>query len=164
MVSRFANVQAVYSSPLERAQETARPIALSMGMEVRTEDDLNECDFGEWTGAELEKLMRLDSWGTVQKWPSGWRFPGGESFQEMQARMVACVARLAERHKEGALVAVSHADPIKAVAAHAMGVHLDLFQRLVVSPASVTAISFSSHGPSVLAVNGVTGLDGLVTN
>nr|MDA8392075.1 MSMEG_4193 family putative phosphomutase [Actinomycetota bacterium] len=145
-LSRLRKVQAVYSSPLERALETASPIAAALGTEVRTEEDLNECDFGEWTGGELKKLAELDSWRTVQQWPSGWRFPGGESFAEMQSRIVACVGRLADRHRGAAFVAVSHADPIKAATAHALGLHLDLFQRLVIAPASVTAISLSASG------------------
>lgn len=146
-------VSAVYASPLERAAETAAPIAAGLGLGVVIEPGLLECDFGEWTGAELKALAKLPEWATVQRWPSGWRFPGGESFAEMQARMVGCVSGLCAAHPGGTVVAVSHADPIKAVLAHALGTHLDLFQRIVVSPCSVSAVAYGSTGPTVLAVN-----------
>jgi probable phosphoglycerate mutase len=143
----------VYASPLERTQETAAPLAAALGLRVRVARGLIECDFGEWTGDTLKKLMKLPEWATVQRYPSGFRFPGGESFSGMQARMVATVADLRVRHRGETIVAVSHADPIKAVVADALGTHLDLFQRIVISPCSVTAISYGPTGPIVLAVN-----------
>ncbi len=146
-------VAAVYASPLERTRETAAPIARGCGLRVRTERGLLEADFGDWTGAALDKLRRLPQWQSVQRNPSGFRFPGGESFTEMQARIVATLQRLTAAHQGETIVAVSHADPIKAAAAHALGTHLDLFQRIVVSPCSVTAISYGPDGPTVLAVN-----------
>lgn len=151
-------VEAVYSSPMERAQETAAPIASQLGLEVRLDPGLLECDFGEWTGAELKTLGKLAEWTTVQRWPSGWRFPGGESFSEMQARMLATIDTLRARHPGGTVVAVSHADPIKAAVSHALGSHLDLFQRIVVSPCSVSAIAYGPCGPTVLSVNTVSSL------
>ena len=114
---------------------------------------LLECDFGEWTGRELKELMKLPEWSTVQRYPSGFRFPEGESFTEMQTRITTSVARLCAKHRGETIVAVSHADPIKAAVAAAMGTHLDLFQRIVVSPCSVTAVLYSDGGPIVLAVN-----------
>jgi len=146
-------ITAVYTSPLERARETAAPIAAALGMRAKPARGLLECDFGEWTGAQLKELSRLPAWTTVQHHPSGFRFPGGESFAGMQARMVETVARLCERHRGETVVAVSHADPIKAATADALGTHLDLFQRIVVSPGSVTAVSYGAAGPTVLAVN-----------
>jgi broad specificity phosphatase PhoE len=119
---------------------------------------LLECDFGEWTGQDLKQLTKLPEWKTVQRYPSGFRFPGGESFVEMQTRIVDTVSRLVASHAGKVVVAVSHADPIKAVVAQAMGTHLDLFQRIVVSPCSVTAIAYSNDGPVVLCVNS-TGRD-----
>jgi probable phosphoglycerate mutase len=152
-IAGLKKVDAVYASPLERTRETAAPIAKARKLRVRADKGLLECDFGTWTGAELKDLRKLPEWKTVQSFPSGFRFPGGESFTEMQSRMVDTVDRLVRRHPGGVVVAVSHADPIKALAAHAMGTHLDLFQRLVVSPCSVTAIAYSTTGPTVLAVN-----------
>ncbi|MBO0693559.1 MAG: histidine phosphatase family protein [Acidimicrobiaceae bacterium] len=144
---------AVYASPMERTRETASPIAAALGLRVAVRRGLIECDFGEWTGAELKTLFKKPEWTTVQRFPSGFGFPGGESFSGMQARMVETTAALVAEHPGEAIVAVSHADPIKAVVAAALGTHLDLFQRIVISPCSVTAISYGTAGPTVLAVN-----------
>ena len=152
-IGALDDVRAVYASPLERAQETAAPIARATGRRVRRVDGLNECDFGDWTGRKLADLRRLAAWRQVQGTPSGFRFPGGESFAEMQTRICGTLGELTARHRGGAIVAVSHADPIKAAVAQAVGTHLDLFQRLVISPCSITVIAYSSHGPLVLAVN-----------
>src|SRR4051812_7573813 len=151
-------VAAVYASPLERTRETAAPIAKQLGLRVRASRGLLECDFGEWTGRELKGLMKLPEWKQVQRYPSGFRFPAGESFVDMQTRMVDTVHRLVESHRGKVVVAVSHADPIKAAVAHAVGTHLDLFQRIVVSPCSVTAIAYGAESPVVLCVNS-TGRD-----
>ncbi|HXQ76048.1 MAG TPA: histidine phosphatase family protein [Acidimicrobiales bacterium] len=144
---------AVYASPLERAVETARPIASKLGLRVRIDKGLLECDFGDWTGKSLRLLARRREWRTVQLLPASFRFPGGESFVEMQMRMVDTLDRLAERHRGGTFVAVSHADPIKAAVAATAGVPLDLFQRLVVSPCSVTALVRDENANHVLCVN-----------
>jgi probable phosphoglycerate mutase len=152
-IAPLKKVAAVYASPLERTRETASPIAKAIGQRVRIDRGLLECDFGDWTGEELKTLNRLPEWSTVQRYPSGFRFPGGESFIEMQTRMVATLERLAAQHRGETIVAVSHADPIKAAVAHALGTHLDLFQRIVVSPCSISAIWYSSGGPAVLATN-----------
>jgi probable phosphoglycerate mutase len=157
-------VAAVYSSPLERARETAAPIAEARRLPVQVEPGLDECDFGRWTGARLRRLARTPEWRVVQRHPSGFRFPGGESFVEMQARVTSTLGRLVAAHPGQALVAVSHADPIKAAVAHALGAHLDLFQRIVISPASVTVIAYRPEGPVVLTVNSTAGdWNGLAT-
>lgn len=156
-IGDLGGIDAVYASPLVRTRETARPIGAAVGKNVVVERGLIECDFGDWTGEPLKKLMKLPEWSRVQRHPSGFRFPGGESFSEMQHRITATLISLAERHRGGTVVAVSHADPIKAAVAHALGTHLDLFQRIVISPCSITAISFSDNGPTVLMVNSITG-------
>ena len=153
-----ARVAAVYASPLERTRETAAPIGKAVKKRVRVNRGLLECDFGQWTGKELKALGKLPEWKQVQRYPSCVRFPGGESFTEMQMRITDAVAKLVASHPGKTVVAVSHADPIKAVVAHAMGTHLDLFQRIVVSPCSVTAILYTADGPVVLCVNS-TGRD-----
>jgi probable phosphomutase (TIGR03848 family) len=149
---------AVYASPLERAVETARPIAARLGLRVRIDKGLLECDFGEWTGKNLRVLGRRHEWRTVQLLPGSFRFPGGESFLEMQSRMVETIDRLADRHRGGSFVAVSHADPIKAAVAATAGVPLDLFQRLVVSPCSVSALARGEGSNHVLCVNATSSL------
>ena len=150
-------VDAIYASPLERTRETAAPIAKARGLKVVADRGLLECDFGEWTGRQLKELMKLPEWTTVQRYPSGFRFPGGDSFAEMQTRITGAVADLVERHRGGTVIAVSHADPIKAAVASALGTHLDLFQRIVISPCSVTTIAYGAGGPIVLNVNSTTG-------
>jgi probable phosphoglycerate mutase len=102
---------------------------------------LLECDFGDWTGVELKKLMKLSEWNTVQRAPSTFRFPNGESFTEMQTRMVSTLDRLRAAHDGGVVVCVSRRHHQAAVA-HAMGTHIDLFQH-VISPCSITAIAYS---------------------
>jgi len=157
-IAELDRVDAVYSSPLERTRETAAPIAKARSLKVTVERGLLECDFGEWTGKELKALSKLPEWSGVQRHPSGFRFPGGESFPEMQARMAGTLAKLRDRHPGETIVAVSHADPIKAAVAEAVGTPLDLFQRIVISPCSVTAIAFAMTGPAVLAVNSTSTL------
>jgi probable phosphoglycerate mutase len=156
-IAALPKVDAIYASPLERARETAAPIAAARGLKVQIDKGLVECDFGEWTGAELKKLMKLPEWSTVQRAPSTFTFPGGESFTAMQARMVSAIDRLRAKHPGGTIVCVSHADPIKAAVAHAMGTHIDLFQRIVISTCSITAIAYGMGAPVVLTVNSTGG-------
>jgi probable phosphoglycerate mutase len=156
-VAELKRVDAIYTSPLERARETAAPIATARELKPAVNRGLLECDFGDWTGAELKKLMKLPEWRTVQGYPSGFRFPGGESFVEMQDRMVGAIGQLVARHRGGVVVCVSHADPIKSAVAHALGTHLDLFQRIVISTCSITAVSYGMGGPVVLTVNSTGG-------
>jgi probable phosphomutase (TIGR03848 family) len=156
-IGELKSVDAIYTSPLERARETAAPIATTRQLKATVDRGLLECDFGEWTGAELKKLAKQPEWRTVQSYPSGFRFPGGESFVEMQDRMVGAVDRLVAKHRGGVIVCVSHADPIKAAVAHALGTHLDLFQRIVISTCSVTAVAYGTGGPVVLTVNSTGG-------
>jgi len=156
-LSKIKKVAAIYASPLERARETAVPIAKALKQKVIINKGLLECDFGDWTGEELAKLMKLPEWSNVQRAPSTFRFPKGESFTEMQTRMVSTLDDLRKKHSGGVVICVSHADPIKAAVAHAMGTHIDLFQRIVISTCSVTAVSYSSFGPVVLTVNSTGG-------
>lgn len=156
-LSKLSKVSAIYASPLERARETAAPIAKVLNKKVLINKGLLECDFGNWTGKELAKLMKLPEWSTVQRAPSTFRFPNGESFTEMQTRMTTTLDELRMKHAGGVVICVSHADPIKAAVAHAMGTHLDLFQRIVISTCSVSAISYSTYGPVVLTVNSTGG-------
>jgi len=152
-IAKLKRVAAVYASPLERARETAMPIARIRSLALRIERGLLELDVGRWTGSRLDRLSKRPEWTTVQRYPSGFRFPEGESFVEMQARVTAALARMVEHHRGGVVVAVSHADPIKAALAHALGMHLDLFQRLAIAPGSITTIVYGAGGPTVLGMN-----------
>ncbi len=154
-LAAMPKVEAVYASPLERTRETAGAIAKALGLKVKLDKGLLEADIGDWTGQELKVVRRTPEWKIVHSYPSGFRFPGGESFVEMQTRTVSALERLRLAHPGQTIVAVSHADTIKAAVAHALGTHLDLFQRIVISPCSVTAIAYGDGGPTVLSVNTV---------
>jgi probable phosphoglycerate mutase len=156
-IEPLPRVAAIYSSPLERARETAQAIARVRRLPVRIERGLLECDFGEWTGERLDRLRRRPEWDVVQRHPSAFRFPGGESFTEVQARITGALARLVAQHPGRVVVAVSHADPIKAAVAHALGMPLDLFQRIVIATASITAIAYGRTNATALTVNSVGG-------
>ena len=156
-IGKLKKVTAIYCSPLERARETAAPIARVRDLALRIDRGLMEADTGEWTGKSLARLRWRPEWRTVQYHPSGFRFPGGDSFAELQARVVTTVGRLAEAHRGGTIVAVSHADPIKLAVTHAMGTHLDLFQRVMIGLYSVSAIVYRPEGPLVLTVNSMDG-------
>ncbi|MDQ6798529.1 MAG: MSMEG_4193 family putative phosphomutase [Actinomycetota bacterium] len=160
-LAALKSIDAIYASPLERTRETAAAIATLRGLKVRIDRGLLELDIGAWTGDELKAASRRPEWKVVQRYPSGFRFPDGESFVEMQGRMVATVARIRATHPGQTVVAVSHADPIKAAIGHAMGAHLDMFQRFAVSPCSVSAVSYGDSGPMVLSVNSVGELKSL---
>ena len=156
-LAELRQVDALYCSPLERTRETAAPIGRALGLKPKVARGLLECDFGDWTGSKLKDLFKLPEWRTVQKAPSTFRFPNGESFIEMQVRIVSTLDQLRTRHPGGTIVCVSHADPIKAAVAHAMGTHLDLFQRIVISPCSISAFAWSTDGPIALTVNSIGG-------
>lgn len=149
----------IVTSPLERCRQTARAIAsLHEQAPLVTERGIQECDYGDWTGRPIKDLMGEPLWGTVQKQPSAAHFPGGESLTAMTARAVAAVRRVdaevAAEHGEGAVwVGVSHGDIIKALLADALGMHLDLFQRIHVDPASISIIRYLPDRPCVLAQN-----------
>ena len=156
-IAELPRVDAIYASPLERARETAAPIGKALQQRVKINKGLLECDFGDWTGEQLSTLMKKPEWSTVQRAPSSFRFPNGESFTEMQTRMVTTLDNIRQEHPGGVVVCVSHADPIKAAVAHAMGTHLDLFQRIVIGTCSVSAVAYSGYGPIVLTVNSTGG-------
>ena len=152
-----AELQAVYSSPLERAIETAQAILKHHPhLELQIEEGIREVDFGKWTGRRLRQLARTRLWQTVQRTPSRARFPGGESIREMQMRVVEALERIAGQHPGGRIVIVSHSDVIKSVVAHYAGMHLDMFQRLIISPASLSIIALHRTGPRIVRVNDIS--------
>lgn len=151
-------IDAIYSSPLERAVETATPLALHRALEVRPDDSFSEVDYGAWAGQEYKVLRRTELWRRVQLRPADARFPGGEAVREAQGRVVAGIEALAGAHPRDTIAMVSHADMIKAAIAHLVGLHLDMFQRLAVAPASVSAVMLGSGAPTLLAFNDVGGI------
>lgn len=150
----------VVSSPLERCRQTAQFILdrQSGAPDTPLDPDLTECDYGQWQGRLLSDLATEDLWPVVQSQPSAVVFPGGESMAAMQARSVAAIRRhdaaFEAEHGPGAVwAAVSHGDVIKSILADALGMHLDLFQRINVGPASVSIVRYGPSRPSVYATN-----------
>ncbi|WP_286690450.1 MULTISPECIES: histidine phosphatase family protein [unclassified Aeromicrobium] len=151
---------AVYSSPMERCRETSAAVLAHQDPSIvlRVEEAVSECDYGSWQGRPLKELAQEPLWKVVQSQPSAAVFPGGESMTTMQARAVEAVRRIdaeveAEHGASAVWVAVSHGDIIKAVLADALGMHLDLFQRIQVDPASISIVRYTEARPYVLAQN-----------
>jgi probable phosphoglycerate mutase len=154
-------IEAVYTSPLDRTVETAQAIAGPHNLPLRIVEGLQEVDYGEWQGAELKELYKHELWPGVQFYPSGTRFPNGETLGEAQNRMIATLDMLRGRHPKGMIVVVSHADIIKLAVAYYIGMHIDLFQRLEIGTCSVTALNFTRMGPRLSAFNEVGSLEHL---
>jgi probable phosphoglycerate mutase len=146
-------IEAIYTSPLERTVETAEVIAAPHGLSVQLGENLGEVRIGEWTGRDIEDLAKTEEWLTIRFYPSGVDIPGGETMHEMQSRVVAELDAIRKAHPGATVAVVSHADVIKAAVAHYIGLHLDLFQRLVIYPASLTALRFNKFGPRLVLFN-----------
>jgi probable phosphomutase (TIGR03848 family) len=146
-------IAAIYSSPLERALETAAPLARDRKLAPCVCEALSEVDFGEWTGMSFEELDRLPDWRKFNEERGTAPVPGGEKALEVQARIVTAINRLLPRHKGEIIVAVSHADVIRAAVLYYAGVPLDLYSSIEINPASVTAVQFSGHAPRLLYIN-----------
>jgi probable phosphoglycerate mutase len=155
-------VAAVYASPIERTTQTAQRIAALHGLDVRSLPGVIEADYGDWTGGKIAELAKTDEWKVVQVAPSRARFPNGESIREMQARTIGALDDVVSQHAHETVVVVSHADPIKSAIAHYTGMHLDLFQRVHVSPASVSVFDFHAYGVMMVKCNDTGGLDDLL--
>ena len=140
-------IKAVYSSPVLRCRETADFIAKSHNLPVNLLDTIGEVRYGQWEGKKIKKLAKKKEWFTVQFFPSRMQFPGGDSLRSVQARGVDAIEALAKAHDDKEMiVVVSHADLIKLVLAYYLGVHTDLFQRIIVSPASASVLHLSGNG------------------
>lgn len=151
-------VATIVASPLERCQETAAALAAGRDAAVQTDDRLGECRYGDWTGQELKKLAKDPLWKVVQAHPSAAAFPGGEALRDTQSRAVDAVReRNAALGDDATWIAVSHGDVIKAIVADALGVHLDMFQRIQVDPCSLTVIRYTPLRPFVARLNDVGG-------
>ncbi|MEX1163633.1 MAG: MSMEG_4193 family putative phosphomutase [Nitriliruptor sp.] len=144
-------IAAVYASPLERTQETAKHVAKVHGLRVRTRRAIGEVDYGDWTDRPLKELRREKLWKVIQATPSRVTFPGGGSIRGAQQRAVDALESLAAEHGDDTIVVVSHADVIKAVLAHLLGMPLDTFQRLHIAPASVSVVHLADGAPPVVS-------------
>ena len=145
--------KAIYSSPIDRCRETAEIVAAPHKLRVVQDDALGEVEYGNWTNRSLKSLMRTKLWTTVQRWPSAMRFPDGESLRDVQVRAVDYLEEIRAEHPKHKVCCVSHGDVIKLLLAHYLGVHIDLYQRIVVGPASISVISLTEYGPHILTMN-----------
>jgi probable phosphoglycerate mutase len=149
-----APIKAIYSSPLERAIETAEPLARALGLEILLRPGLVETDVGDWQGHTLKSVRRLKIWRTVQNAPSLMRFPGGESFADAQYRITREILQVCALHQPDEMIACfSHADPIKLAVAYFLGLPLDNFQRLIVAPASITSLHIGENSSRLINLN-----------
>lgn len=147
-------LKALYSSPLERCLETAAAISAFHSLEIQSLEAMGEVRYGKWEGKKIKKLSKKPAWHIIQHFPSRFRFPDGESLLEVQQRAVSAIEELASRHQNEMYAIVSHADVIKLALAHYLGMHIDLFQRLAVSTASVSLVALPESGVvRVLRVN-----------
>ncbi len=159
VVSNLAGVEKIdliFSSPMERAQETAAPLAENRQIQVELDDRLLECDFGTFTGRRLDELSKLADWKIIQGAPSRYTFPEGEGFISMSNRMIDFMSWCHAFHNGKTIVAFSHADPIKALMAHCLGIHLDNFQRVIISTCGISAIAIGDASNYALYVNSTT--------
>jgi probable phosphomutase (TIGR03848 family) len=149
-----APIKAIFSSPLERTMETAQPLAMVLNLDIIPLDGLLETDCGEWQGLSVRKLSRQKIWQPVKRNPALFKFPGGESIIDSQNRMVQVIESLRVNYSPTDLIACfSHGDPIKQVLAFYLGLSLDNFQRLTISPASVSALHIGENGSQLLMMN-----------
>lgn len=148
LADRLADLplEAIYSSPLVRCWETAEYIAKSHKLNLIELLGMGEVKYGEWEGEPIKELSKLPEWHVIQHVPSRFAFPEGESLRGVQARAVDTLELLVQKHPEDVIVVASHADVIKLVLAHYLGVHIDLFQRIVISPASVSVLALDTKG------------------
>jgi len=146
-------IKAIYSSPLERAVETAKPLAMSLGLGIQLRPDLTDTDVGQWAGRSWRVLGRTRLWKVIQKTPSQFQFPGGETFVQTQQRVVSTLDAIASTHADELIAVVFHADPIKLAVAYYLGLSLDNFQRLTVHTGSVTIMKMDASGAKLLALN-----------
>jgi broad specificity phosphatase PhoE len=163
LAERLARVPlaAIYSSPMERALDTARPVALHHGLEIQESDALVEINFGEWTGRSFSELEGERKWQQFNSFRSGTRIPGGELMLEVQTRVVTELEHIRERYREETVAVFSHGDPLKAAVAYYAGIPLDLSLHMELSPASVSVITVNDDGPKILLLNDTGELPGM---
>jgi len=148
-------IKAIYSSPLERAMETAQPIADARKLTIQQEPDLMDTNVGKWQGRSLKVLRLTKVWKIVQNAPSRFRFPEGESFPETQLRIANVLERIVQQHKkpQDIIAVIFHADPIKLAVSHFLGLPLDHFQRLGCDTGSLTLLHLNEMGANLVKLN-----------
>jgi broad specificity phosphatase PhoE len=149
----LAGIQRIYSSPLERAVQTAEPTAQRLGLEIEISPDILEINFGDWTGRSLRDLDRDPAWKNFNLYRSGTRIPNGETMLESQNRMVGFIEKLFRENPNQTVAFFSHGDPIKSVFAYYLGIPLDLFTRIEISPGSYSILRLQPWGPQIIAIN-----------
>jgi probable phosphoglycerate mutase len=147
------NIAWLYSSPQQRARETARALADSMRKEVRLAPELDEIDYGDWTGHMIDELQSLPLWHDYNTIRSCTRIPHGEFMLEVQARIVGLIERLRQQHWKESIALISHADVIRAALVYYLGLPLDMMLRLEISPASVSIVEIENYGPVIRCIN-----------
>lgn len=152
-------LDAIYSSPLERARETAHAVAQNRKLDVQIRADLTEVNVGDWENKTIPELQTTDAWKQMQARPLDFCFPNGESNAAMRARIVAAIDALVAAHPDQIIALVSHADPIKIALAHYLGMDLDQFNRIVIDPASVSVLRFGKRGAMLYRLNDTGQLD-----
>lgn len=146
-------VVALVSSPMQRARETAAPIAARLSLAVAIEPDLDEIDFGDWTGRSFDELHPSGEWQRFNRLRSAAQIPGGETMLTAQARAVLAILRLHNAWPEGEIAVVSHGDIVKALLAYFLGVPLDLFRRIEIAPASRSIVRLNAAEVRIEAMN-----------
>lgn len=150
---RAAEAHAVCTSPLERAVATAEALGAALGVPVTVAEELNELDYGRWTGRTVQELAAEPLWPAWNSFRSGTRVPGGETLIEVQARALRLVERLRGEHPGGRVLLVSHGDVIRGLLLHFLGSSTDFIHRLVVDPGSISTVAVGEHGPRILGIN-----------
>lgn len=154
-----APLQRVYSSPMERTMETAAAIAgHHPQLALQTRDEISEVEYGDWQGKAIGELQRRKMWAVVQEYPSRAVFPNGETMRAVQVRIVNAIEAFARQHPEQMIALVIHADLIKMALAHYLGMHLDVFQRIVISPASISTLHLGHSRPFIIGMNDIAHL------
>ena len=160
LAERFTGiaVESLYSSPVERAVETAQPIAQSLDLTIQIAEAVSEIDYGEWTGKSLDELSMDSRWRSFNVFSSGTQIPGGENILQVQRRFVGWMETVRRDHPDGRIVVVSHQDPIKAVVTYYAGIHIDMFSRFDISHASVTVIRVNGRDAFLITLNKLSAL------
>jgi broad specificity phosphatase PhoE len=160
LAERFTGiaVESLYSSPVERAVETAQAIAQSLKLTIQIAEAVSEIDYGEWTGKSFDELSLDSRWQSFNVFRSGAQIPGGENILQVQRRFVGWMENVRRDHAEGRIVVVSHQDPIKGVVTYYAGIHIDMFSRFDISNASVTVIRVNDRDASLITLNNVGAL------